>query len=59
MAEILTVKEIATYVGVTERTVYTWMAEKKIPGIKIGGSWRCRKKILDEWIDNNHKKGQK
>jgi predicted DNA-binding transcriptional regulator AlpA len=23
---------------------------KKIPGFKIGGAWRFRKKEIDEWI---------
>ena len=48
--EILTIRELAKYLKINERTVYLLAKEKKIPGIKIGGSWRFKKEMVDNWI---------
>lgn len=50
---ILTIKEVAEYLKVTERTIYRLAAAKKIPGFKLGGTWRFRRSDLDEWIAAN------
>ena len=39
---ILTIKEVAEYLKVTERTIYRLAAAKKIPGFKVGGMGRFR-----------------
>jgi len=33
--EILTIREVAAYLKVTERTIYRLAAEKKIPAFKV------------------------
>lgn len=48
--EILTIKEIAQYLKVTEKTIYRLAADDKIPAFKVGGSWRFRKFEIDRWI---------
>ncbi len=48
--EILTIKEVAAYLKVTERTIYRLAAEKKIPAFKIGGTWRFPRSEIDQWI---------
>jgi len=51
MAEdILTIKEVAEYLKVTERTLYRLVQERKIPAFKVGGSWRFRKAEINTWI---------
>jgi len=54
--EILTIKDVAAYLKVNERTVYRLAASKKIPAFKIGNAWRFRKDELDQWIkrQSNH-----
>jgi len=52
-SEILTIKEVAEYLKVTERTIYRLAAAKKIPGFKLGGTWRFRRSDLDQWIAVN------
>ena len=49
-AEILTIKQVADYLKVTERTIYRLAAAKKIPAFKVGGVWRFRKMDIDAWI---------
>jgi len=48
--EILTIRQIAEYLKVTERTIYRLAAAKKIPAFKVGGTWRFRKADIDGWI---------
>jgi len=49
--DIMTIPEVAEYLKLTEKTAYRLAAEGKIPGFKIGGSWRFRKADIDEWIE--------
>lgn len=49
-AEILTIKQVAVYLQVTERTIYRLAAADGIPAFKVGGSWRFRRGDLDHWI---------
>ena len=49
-AEILTIKQVALYLQVTERTIYRLAAADGIPAFKVGGSWRFRRGDLDQWI---------
>lgn len=48
--EILTIKQIAEYLKVTERTIYRLAAAKKIPAFKVGGTWRFSLADIDNWI---------
>ncbi len=50
MKEILTPREAAEYLSVHVRTIYRLAKNGEIPGRKIGGSWRFKKGILDEWL---------
>ena len=49
--EIMTLKEVAEYLKLAEKTAYRLAAEGKIPGFKVGGSWRFRKVSIEDWID--------
>lgn len=48
--EILTIKQVAEYLKVTERTIYRLAAVKKIPAFKVGGTWRFSRVDIDSWI---------
>lgn len=48
--EILTIQEIAAYLKIKEKTAYDLAAKGKIPGFKVGGSWRFRSKDIEKWI---------
>ena len=50
MDQILTANEAADYLKVTVRTIYRLIRKGKIPGCKVGGSWRFRRDILDDWL---------
>ena len=49
--QILTLKEVAAYLKLAEKTAYKLAAEGKLPGFKVGGSWRFKAKDIDRWIE--------
>ena len=48
--EILTLKQVADFLKVTERTIYRLAAAGKIPAFKVGGTWRFSRSDIDSWI---------
>lgn len=49
--EILTIQELASYLKLNEKTAYRLASEGKLPGFKIGGSWRFKRTDLETWIE--------
>lgn len=49
--QILTVKEVAGYLKVNDRTVYRMATAGKIPAFKVGASWRFKLTEIEQWIE--------
>ena len=49
--EILTIREVAGFLKVTERTIYRLAAANKIPAFKVGGTWRFSRIDIDSLIN--------
>jgi len=56
--DIMTIKEVAEYLKLKEKTAYKLVAEGKIPGFKVGGSWRFRRGEIETWIKQQSKLNQ-
>ncbi|WP_420555068.1 methylation-associated defense system helix-turn-helix domain-containing protein MAD1 [Neptuniibacter marinus] len=54
--QILTLKEVAAYLKLAEKTAYKLAAEGKLPGFKVGGSWRFKREDVEIWIEEQKKK---
>ncbi len=50
--EIMTLKEVAEYLKLAEKTAYRFAAEGKLSGFKVGGSWRFKREDVGNWIEN-------
>ena len=50
VSKILTTKELAAYLKLTEVTIYKYANEGKIPGFKIGSRWRFDKEKIDDLL---------
>lgn len=50
MTDILTIREVAEYLKLNEKTTYRLVADGKIPGFKVGGAWRFRLTEIERWI---------
>ena len=49
---ILTIREVADLLKINEKTAYKLAAAAKIPGIKVGGSWRFDRATISIWLKN-------
>ena len=47
---ILTVRDVAGYLRMSEAKVYRLVKEGGIPVVRIGKTWRFRKDLLDNWL---------
>ena len=54
--EILTLKEVAEYLKLADKTAYRLAAEGKLPGFKVGGSWRFKREDVLLWIEEQKHK---
>lgn len=48
--QIMTPKEAAKYLGFHLVTIYRLLKKSEIPATKIGGQWRFKKDVLDNWL---------
>jgi excisionase family DNA binding protein len=50
MARLLNIDELADYLQLKKQTIYNWLNQRKISGIKVGGVWRFDRKDIDNWL---------
>jgi len=50
MARLIDIDELADYLKLKKQTIYNWLHEKKISGIKVGGVWRFDRRDIDSWL---------
>ena len=48
---LLTYRQTSTYLGLSERKLWTLVSESEIPVVRSGRSVRFDKADLDEWIE--------
>ena len=46
-----TVRQVADYLSVNDRTVYRMAERGELPAFKVGDAWRFRRDDIDAWID--------
>ena len=46
----LTVRDVASYLNVDEKTIYRLVIKGELPGFKVLGSWRFQRFDLETWI---------
>jgi excisionase family DNA binding protein len=56
--EVLTIKEVAAFLKLAEKTVYAMAQAREIPAFKIRGQWRIKRTELDQWIDAQPRGGE-
>ncbi|MCK9603935.1 MAG: helix-turn-helix domain-containing protein [Candidatus Omnitrophica bacterium] len=50
MSRLIDVDELADYLRLKKQTIYNWLSQGKISGIKVGGVWRFDRKEVDAWL---------
>jgi putative molybdopterin biosynthesis protein len=53
MHNLLSTREVAQFLGVNEKMVYTLVAEKGLPATKITGKWLFPQHLVEQWVEAN------
>lgn len=48
---VLTVRDVAGYLNVDEKTVYRLAQRAELPGFKVAGTWRFKQADIEVWIE--------
>jgi excisionase family DNA binding protein len=48
----MTVRDVATFLNVDEKTIYRLVTRGELPGFKVLGSWRFQKTDLASWVES-------
>jgi excisionase family DNA binding protein len=48
----LTVREVAAYLNVNQKTIYRMAQRGELPGFKVAGAWRVQRADLHCWISD-------
>lgn len=51
--DMLTVKEVASYLKVSENTVYNYLNKGELNGVKVGRSWRITRESIRTYLTRN------
>ncbi|MBI4435984.1 MAG: helix-turn-helix domain-containing protein [Candidatus Omnitrophica bacterium] len=51
-SQLMTVEEVARYLGIHAITVYRMLKKTDIPATKLLGKWRFKKDVLDRWLES-------
>lgn len=53
--DLLTIKEVALYLGIPESTLYFWIETGQMPHYRLGRLVRLKKEDVDAWLQSNRK----
>ena len=53
MQKLLSTKEVAEFINVNEKMVYSLVSEKGLPATKITGKWLFPKHLVEQWVEAN------
>ena len=51
MKKLLSTKDVAEFLNVNEKMVYTLVAEKGLPASKITGKWLFPRHLVEQWVE--------
>ena len=58
MNHLMDVDELAQYLKLKKQTIYNWLNQRKISGIKLGGVWRFDRRDIDKWLRAQSRKAK-
>ncbi len=53
MKRLLSTKDVAQFLNVNEKMVYSLVAEKGLPATKITGKWLFPRHLVEQWVETN------
>ena len=58
MSRLMDIEELADYLRLKKQTLYNWLNQGKISGIKVGGVWRFDRREVDAWLKSRHRQSK-
>ena len=55
MSRLIDIDELAEYLKLKKQTIYNWLHQGKISGIKLGGVWRFDRREIDSWLKSRRR----
>jgi len=55
MTRLMDINELADYLRLKKQTIYNWLNQRKISGIKVGGVWRFERREVDAWLKSRRR----
>ena len=56
--QLMDIDELADFLRLKRQTIYNWLHQNKISGIKIGGVWRFYKRDIDDWLRSKRRQAK-
>lgn len=53
MKSMLSTKEVAKFLDVNEKMVYTLISEKGLPATKVTGKWLFPRQLVEQWLESH------
>ncbi|MGE0085078.1 MAG: substrate-binding domain-containing protein [Desulfococcaceae bacterium] len=53
MQELFSTREVAKFLDINEKMVYSLISEKGLPATKVTGKWLFPRHLVEQWIENN------
>lgn len=53
MKQMFTTKEVADFLNVNEKMIYSLVSDKGLPASKITGKWLFPRHLVEQWVENN------
>jgi len=50
MSRLIDIDELANYLKLKRQTLYNWLNQGKLAGMKVGGVWRFDRREVDAWL---------
>lgn len=55
MSRLIDIDELADYLKLKKQTIYNWLSDRKISGIKVGGVWRFDRREVAAWLKSKRR----
>jgi len=55
VGRLIDINELADYLRLKKQTIYNWLHQRKISGIKVGGVWRFDRRDIDSWLKSRRR----
>ena len=53
MSQMMSTREVARFLNINEKLVYTLVSEKALPATKVTGKWLFPKHLVEQWVESH------